>query len=217
MVARQLNAKEFAGDVRAGLDDIGLMNKYELSPSQLKKAFEKLLNAGLITESDVAGRSGQRISSPVSSDQLTKFTTTMPDPETQPGTFQQKVAGYFYAEAAEVEQKKRNKKQLIIYTAIGLAVIPFLFAAIGYGKQIMLIYTVGTALFIFFYYLVVVYHCFQQSTVWGILSLCFSPAAILFVILNWNTVFEGKFLPRLWLALMVPLTLLSFATKYAHS
>jgi hypothetical protein len=51
----------------------------------------------------------------------------------------------------------------------------------------------------------------------GIFSLCFSPAAILFVILNWNTVFEGKLLPKLWLALMVPLTIMSIAAKYALS
>jgi hypothetical protein len=71
-----------------------------------------------------------------------------------------------------------------VYPAITLTVIPFMLAAIGYAKQIMLIYALGVALFIFFYYLVVVYHCFQKSVVGGIFSLCFSPAAILFVILN---------------------------------
>ncbi len=87
---------------------------------------------------------------------------------------------------------------------------------IGYSKQVVVAYTLAVALFIFFYYLVVLYYAFKQSTLWGIFALCFSPASILFVILHWNTIFEGKILPRIWLALFVPLTILSFTAKYAY-
>jgi hypothetical protein len=127
-----------------------------------------------------------------------------------------KIAGYFYAEDAERKEAARKKRLWIIYTAVATVALSFFFVLIGYGKQVVVAHTLAVALFMFFYYLVVLYYAFKRSTLWGIFALCFSPAAILFVILHWNTIFEGKILPRIWLALFVPLTILSFMAKYAY-
>ncbi len=124
-----------------------------------------------------------------------------------------KIAGYFYAEDGERKEVVRKKRLWTICTVLAVVVVSFLFALFGYSHQVVVSYTVGMALFIFLYYIVVLYYAFKQSILWGIFSLCFSPAAVLFVILNWNTIFAGKVLPRVWLALFVPLTILSFMAK----
>ena len=72
------------------------------------------------------------------------------------------------------------------------------------------------SIFMFIYYLVVIYYAFQYSQLWGIVCFFFSPAAILFVILNWNNVFEGKLLPRLWLAVMGPFTTACLLAKFGY-
>ena len=138
------------------------------------------------------------------------------DPELQTGTYHDLIAGSFYEEIAEAHEKKRRKRVWIVCSAVALGLIPIPFALLGYSRQIMLTYTVGCALFVFLYYLVVVYYAAQQSRLWGLLCFGCSPVAILFVILNWNTVFAGKLLPRLWLALMVPLTAISLLAKFGH-
>ncbi len=124
-----------------------------------------------------------------------------------------RIAGYFYAEDGERKEVVRKKRLWTICTVLAVVVVSFLFALFGYSHQVVVLYTVGMALFIFLYYIVVLYYAFKQSILWGIFSLCFSPAAILFVIVHWNTIFEGKVLPRVWLALFVPLTILSLMAK----
>ncbi len=130
------------------------------------------------------------------------------------GLSNETLGGYFYAEAEEVQKAKQRKRLWIVSTAIVLAVLPFVCALFGYGKQIFLVYTLGLALFIFIYYMVVVYYAFQQGLAWGLLCLCFSPAAIAFVLLNWQSMFREKILARVWLALFIPLTIMSILAKY---
>ncbi len=50
---RKLQAKPFITDLRSGMGDEQLMEKYSLSPNQLETAFQKLLNAGQINDVDL--------------------------------------------------------------------------------------------------------------------------------------------------------------------
>ncbi len=59
MNSRKISAKEVAKDVQEGLHNNALMAKYELSPSQLRGIMEKLLDAGLIREEHLTGRTCQ--------------------------------------------------------------------------------------------------------------------------------------------------------------
>jgi hypothetical protein len=249
MDSRKISGKQVAKDVQEGMHDNALMEKYELSPSQLRGLMKKLLDAGLIREEHLAGRTCRpelpkkevpsgapfqggecpNCGTPRKGDEpecgqcgavFAKFQAESPPSRVQSardsGLSTDQIAGYFYAEDAERKEAARKKRLWIIYTAVGTAALSFFFVLIGYGKQVVVAYTLAVALFIFFYYLVVLYYAFKQSALWGIFALCFSPAAILFVILHWNTIFEGKILPRVWLALFVPLTILSFMAKYAY-
>jgi hypothetical protein len=138
------------------------------------------------------------------------------DPYLQTGTYHELVASTFYEDASESQERKRRNRLWILWTAVALAIIPFPLALFGYGRQVALFYTLAALLFVFLYYLVVVYYAWQQSHGWGLLCFWFSPAAIIFVILNWNGVFSEKFLPKLWLAIMGPLTVVIFLEKYCH-
>jgi len=60
MAKREINAKDFMSDVQAGMDDVGLMTKYRLTPKGLDSTFRKLLTVGLISRFELeARRSGQ--------------------------------------------------------------------------------------------------------------------------------------------------------------
>ena len=60
MAKREINAKDFMSDVQAGLDDVGLMKKYKLTPKGLDSTFRKLLTVGLLSRLELAERrSGQ--------------------------------------------------------------------------------------------------------------------------------------------------------------
>ncbi len=261
MVAgRKINARQLAEDARRGLHDNELMAKYELTPSQLRGAFNKMLDAGLVTGEDLHGRAtwGETADRPGAKQPLPEKDPIGPGRGTdvpqcpqcgrtlepslqecphcgivlskvlqetpgqtsnagapQPGSQQDKIAGYFYAEASEALESARQKRLWIIRTTVGVLVLSILFALVGYGRQVVLLHTLAVGGFIFVYYFVVLHQCFKQSTMWGILALCFSPAAILFVIIHWSTIYQGKILPKLWLALFVPLTLLSLFMKSA--
>ena len=50
--ARTINAQEVARDIRSGMNDSGLMEKYRLSPKGITSLFEKLISLGLLTQAD---------------------------------------------------------------------------------------------------------------------------------------------------------------------
>jgi len=57
---REINAKDFMSDVQTGMDDVGLMKKYKLTPKGLDSTFRKLLTVGLISRFELEARtSGQ--------------------------------------------------------------------------------------------------------------------------------------------------------------
>jgi hypothetical protein len=49
---RRISAAEMVKDIRAGLTDLELMNKYNLSPKGLQSAMRKLLEARFITQAE---------------------------------------------------------------------------------------------------------------------------------------------------------------------
>jgi ribosomal protein L40E len=53
---RKISAKAIATDVIAGADDYALMAKYRLAPKDLETLFKKLLDAEIITETDLTLR-----------------------------------------------------------------------------------------------------------------------------------------------------------------
>src|SRR5271157_6480845 len=53
---RAIKAKEAVADIRSGMDDAALMEKYRLSPQEHHDLFDRLLSAGLITEADLNRR-----------------------------------------------------------------------------------------------------------------------------------------------------------------
>jgi hypothetical protein len=55
-VKREVRAKEAIGDIRSGMDDIALMEKYRLNDMGLRSLFKKLLAAGLVTADEIDRR-----------------------------------------------------------------------------------------------------------------------------------------------------------------
>jgi hypothetical protein len=53
---RKITAKDIVADVRAGLTNAQLMEKYQLSPVALNGIFEKLVNAQILLELELSGR-----------------------------------------------------------------------------------------------------------------------------------------------------------------
>ena len=53
---KQINARQMADDVRSGLADSQLMDKYELSAKGLQSVFQKLIEAGVVTETELEDR-----------------------------------------------------------------------------------------------------------------------------------------------------------------
>ena len=56
MPTRQLSAKEVLKDIRAGMDDAALREKYKLSDKGLRSLFNKLVETGLLNRSALARR-----------------------------------------------------------------------------------------------------------------------------------------------------------------
>lgn len=56
MTKRKIAAKQAVADIRAGMDDSALMEKYSLSPSGLQSLFDKLVSAGLIDVAEMYDR-----------------------------------------------------------------------------------------------------------------------------------------------------------------
>lgn len=55
-MAKKISAKDLVTDIRSGMDDDGLMRKYEISEQGLQRLFEQLLEKGLMTEADLSSR-----------------------------------------------------------------------------------------------------------------------------------------------------------------
>jgi hypothetical protein len=53
---RRVSAKQILSDLRSGVDDEGLMVKYEFTPRQLQSVYRQLINAGLVTPMELASR-----------------------------------------------------------------------------------------------------------------------------------------------------------------
>ena len=53
---RKVSAKEILADIRAGVDDEGLMEKYQLSPQELQVVFGKMISGGVFTTDDLVRR-----------------------------------------------------------------------------------------------------------------------------------------------------------------
>jgi hypothetical protein len=53
---RKISAKEFLADVRAGLTDVGLMDKYDLSAPTIHTLFKKLADSGLMSHTEMEQR-----------------------------------------------------------------------------------------------------------------------------------------------------------------
>ncbi len=56
MAKRQLNAREILQDIRSGMDDTPLMEKYNLSAQGLHSAFNKLIAAGVLKRAELDQR-----------------------------------------------------------------------------------------------------------------------------------------------------------------
>jgi hypothetical protein len=54
--ATRVNAQEAARDIRSGMDDFALMQKYQLSYKNLPSLFKKLMDVGLIQQTDIDHR-----------------------------------------------------------------------------------------------------------------------------------------------------------------
>lgn len=60
MPKRQLSAKELLQDIRAGMDDTALMEKYQLSAQGLQGVFKKLVAAGGLKQEELDGRASDQ-------------------------------------------------------------------------------------------------------------------------------------------------------------
>jgi hypothetical protein len=58
---REISGKDFLADIRAGLDDVSLMRKYEVSRRQLMGVLKKLVDVGIL---DVLEKTALEIHSP---------------------------------------------------------------------------------------------------------------------------------------------------------
>ena len=56
MPKRAIKATNIMEDIRAGMDDTGIMTKHSLSPKSLDRVFRKLLKAGTISRAELAAR-----------------------------------------------------------------------------------------------------------------------------------------------------------------
>jgi|GEM_PF-3466279 len=56
MAKRTISAKELLDDIRAGMDDLALMDKYRLKPEGLQTVYKKLSNAGVMKSNDLNDR-----------------------------------------------------------------------------------------------------------------------------------------------------------------
>ena len=56
MAKRKITGREVLKDIKAGMDDPELMDKYKLSAQGLQSVFNKLVNAGVLTQAELDAR-----------------------------------------------------------------------------------------------------------------------------------------------------------------
>ncbi len=56
MATRKISARQILGDVRLGLNDMELMNKYGLTSKQLEEILRQLVEVGVITHMELYER-----------------------------------------------------------------------------------------------------------------------------------------------------------------
>lgn len=56
MATRKISARQIRGDIRLGLNDIELMNKYDLTSKQLEDILRQLVEVGVITHMELFER-----------------------------------------------------------------------------------------------------------------------------------------------------------------
>jgi hypothetical protein len=56
MAKRKITANEVLADLKAGFDDVAFMNKYQLSAEGLQSLFNKMINSGAITPTELEDR-----------------------------------------------------------------------------------------------------------------------------------------------------------------
>jgi hypothetical protein len=56
MATRKISARKVLGDVRLGLNDLELMNKYNLTSKQLEDILRQLVEVGVITHMELYER-----------------------------------------------------------------------------------------------------------------------------------------------------------------
>jgi len=57
MISKKVNAREALAAIKAGLGDVALLEKFQLSSSGLQSLFDKLVDSGLITRAEIDDRS----------------------------------------------------------------------------------------------------------------------------------------------------------------
>lgn len=61
---KRISAKAFVTDLRAGMDDIALMQKHQLSQNGLGRVLDRLVQAGILKESEIHNPSNLREARP---------------------------------------------------------------------------------------------------------------------------------------------------------
>ena len=119
-MAKKISAKDLVNDIRSGMDDDGLMRKYEISDQALQRLLKQLLEKGLLNESDLSVRPlkpahadiGTNLSGPETSNPSSPEVT--PEQSKNEGITLQNIFGDWY------ESKKTLILLLIFATPVGL-------------------------------------------------------------------------------------------------
>jgi hypothetical protein len=59
---REIKAKQALKDIRSGMDDLTLMEKYKITDKGLTSLFKKLVGAGLMSQRELDGRDSTFVS-----------------------------------------------------------------------------------------------------------------------------------------------------------
>lgn len=157
---RKISAKAFVADVRAGLGNPDLMQKYSLSEKQLNAAFMKLMEKGAIDKTQLESRTEKCIAAPAIGDDSLSGVETGPTPpeeladagkESGERRLVRKAAGLFVVVDSYINDKLRilrNTDQPIlryVWRAWLIAFIPSIvvstlatavFAMLGYEDRL---------------------------------------------------------------------------------